>query len=120
MKYSDAVISALIKAGAAELLPAEGSIAVGRVNLVVPAWYATRGARVAYAAFPTGDLTLAAFAGSMGGRTACLPARLATAFRTAHAGTVNPAIIAAVTEAKAMVADEVQSTRLAPIQITIG
>lgn len=118
--YSDDAIAALIRAAAGEMLPGEGQCGLGSQRIVVPSWSATRGGNVAYAAFPTGDHTLAAFAASMGGTKAALTARIATAIRAAAAGEVSPAVVAAVEDAKNLVRKEVVGTRKGALKITIG
>lgn len=120
MEYSDRAVAAMTKAGAAVMLPGEGTIVIPRQTIVVPECHVTRGAVRLVAEYPGGDAAWAAFAGSLGGRRDALVARIETAIWEAASSPPDPDMLAAVKAAKARLHSRVRVPRLAPIQITIG
>ena len=115
--FSDKAVRSLMTTHGGEVLPGEGKLLVPSTTIVVPAFTLSRGGDVTYNAYPTGDVTLAAFAAIVGGDG--LQTRLANAFRRAMAGKVESKHIDLVKEVKELIKEEVKAPRRAPLVIEV-
>lgn len=115
--FSEKAVRALMSAHGAEVLPDEGRTIVPASTLLVPAFTLTRGADTKYPRYPTGDVTLAAFAAIVGGSG--LETRLANALRHAARGEVERKHLDLVKEVKELIKEEVKAPRRAPLVIEV-
>ena len=117
MQFSDKAVKALMTTHGGEVLPGEGKLLVPSTTLIVPAFTLTRGADTKYPKYPTGDVTLAAFAAIVGGSG--LETRLANALRHAARGEVERKHLDLVKEVKELIKEEVKAPRRAPLVIEV-